>query len=510
MSRKSRKNISEAGAVLSFHPIRRAGLYVRLSNMNAGKLDDDSIETKTEYLKQSMAKYPDVIVEDIYADNGFTGRNFERPQFERLLSDIRSKRIDCVVVKDFSRLGRNFVETGYYIEKLFPFLDIRFIAINDNYDSDDPHSQGSLMVPIKDMLNDYYSKDISRKVSGTFEMKRQKGENIHVVPYGYKKDSENPSKFAIDEETADYVRTIFKAYTDGQNIGEITKKLNEIGAILPYWRRKQLGLARPSNKVTRTHWVTTDVVQILDNPVYTGDMVYNRLSYPNGYKKTPTVNPKSEWQVVQDSHPAVISREVYEQAESRMKEYHTLWNMRKEERARRKIENPNIFQGILFCAHCGKGMSVRKHQFGNSRMYQHFCCVNPQCKNHVNIAERLLQIWIMDEIRRKECTPKSSVPKIDVLSLQRQIAECKNKKRILYEQLNDGKIGKAKYLAEKDVLSQTEQDLEQKISENSNRETVTVEKELRFSAELLSQLVMRIDVISEQEITITYKSEVSK
>lgn len=193
-----------------------------------------------------------------------------------------------------------------------------------------------------------------------------------------------------------------------------------------------------------------------------------------------------------------------------MKEYHTLWNMRKEERARRKAENPNIFQGILFCAHCGKGMSVRKRQFGNSRMYQHFCCVNPQCKNHVNIAERLLQILIMDEIRRKECTHESSVPKIDVLSLQRQIAECKNKKRILYEQLNDGKIDKAKYLAEKDLLSQTEQDLEQKISENSNRETVTVEKELHFSAELLSQLVMRIDVISEQEITITYKSEVSK
>lgn len=510
MSRKSRKNISADILTLPMHRIRRAGLYVRLSNLNAGKLDDDSIETQTEYLKQSLMRYPDVIVEDIYADNGFTGRNFERPQFERLLSDIRAKRIDCVVVKDFSRLGRNFVETGYYIEKLFPFLDIRFISINDNYDSDDLHSRGSLTVPIKDMLNDYYSKDISRKVKGTFEAKRQNGENIHIVPYGYKKDSENPSRFVINEETAEYVHAIFEAYASGQSISEITKQLNEIGAILPYWRRKQLGLARPSDRVTRTHWMTTDVVQILDNPVYTGDMVYNRLSYPNGYKKTPTVNPKSEWQVVKDVHPTIISRELYEQAEIRMREYHALWNTRKEERLQRLTESPNVFHGILFCVHCGKGMSVRKQRFVSGRIYQHFCCVNPQCENRVNIAERLLRILIMDDIRKKGCVSEPSVPKLDVLSLQRQITDCKIKKRILYEQMNDGKIGRDAYLAEKESLNKAEQEVERQMAENTNQETATTEKDARFSPELLSRLIYRIDVVSEKEIRITYKSEVSQ
>ena len=507
MSRKSRKNISaEILSVPLFH-VRRAGLYVRLSNLNAGKLDDDSMETQTEYLKQSLAKYSDIIIEDIYGDNGFTGRNFDRPQFERMLSDIRAKRIDCVVVKDFSRLGRNFVETGYYIEKLFPFLDIRFISVNDSYDSDDPHSRGSLTVPIKDMLNEYYSKDISRKVKGALEVKRQNGENVHVVPYGYRKNADNPSKYVIDEDVSDIVRFIFESYVQGHSISEITKILNEKNAILPYWRRKQLGMARPSDKVTRTHWITSDVVQILDNPVYVGDMVYNRLSYPNGYKKTPTVNPKAEWQVVRDSHPAIVSRALYEQAESRMAEYHALWDLRSEERAKRREAHPNLFLGILFCAHCGRRLSVRKQQFGDGRMYQNFSCVNPQCENHFTIAERLLRIWIMDEIRKKDSSMEPSAPKMDILSLQKQIADCRNKKRTLYEQMNVGKIDREEYLTQKDILNRTEQTLEQQITENAKQETVTEEKELRFSAELLSRAVQRIDVVSETKIQITYKTE---
>lgn len=509
MSRKSRKNISAEILTIPFHRIRRAGLYVRLSNLNAGKVDDDSIETQTEYLRQSIAKYSDIIVEDIYADNGFTGRNFERPQFERLLSDIRSKRLDCVVVKDFSRLGRNFVETGYYIEKLFPFLDVRFIAINEHYDSDNPHCRGSLTVPIKDMLNEYYSKDISRKVKGTFDTKRQNGENIHVVPYGYQKDSEHPSKFAIDEATADFVRRMFEAYASGQSIGELTKRLNEIGAILPYWRRRELGLARPSDKVTRTHWITTDVVQILDNPVYTGNMVYNRFSYPNGYKKTPTVNPKSEWQVVENAHLPIISRELFAKAESRLEKYKMLWSERQTAREKRQTESPNCFNGILYCASCGKGLKVRKQRFGEGRLYQHFYCVNSQCTNRVNIAERLLRVRMMDEIRQKAGKAKQFATEQDVLSLQRQIADCKDKKRMLYEQMLDGKIDREEYLAEKDLLNQTECQSKRQILEHTDDEAVATE-ETRFSPALLKRLVLRIDVVSEREIKITYQTEESK
>lgn len=509
MSRKSRKSITADILQFPIHHIRRAGLYVRLSNLNAGKTDDDSIETQTEYLKQSLASHPDIILEDIYADNGFTGRNFERPQFERLLSDIRVKRIDCVVVKDFSRLGRNFVETGYYIEKLFPFLDIRFISINDSYDSDDLNSRGSLSVPIKDMLNDYYSKDISRKVKGSFEVKRQNGENIHIIPYGYKKDSFNPGKLAIDEETADIVRIIFETYAEGKSIGEITKTLNEMNVILPYWRRKQLGLARASHKVSRTHWITADVVQILDNPVYTGDMVYNRLSYPDGYKKTPRVNPKSEWQIVKDAHPAIISRELYEQVELRMTEYHNLWNIRKEERAQRKEGSPNAYLGILFCAHCGNKLSVRKQQFGNGMIYQHFNCVNPLCDKGVTIAERLLRIRIMDDIRKKDPTSDASVIEADTLAIQKQISDCKNEKRYLYEQMIAGKIDKDEYIAEKELLNETERQLEQQITKNVSHKDTLPEGD-RFSSELLKRCVDRIDVVSENEIRITYKSEVIK
>jgi len=510
MSRKSRKNNSMEKLSIPLYRIRRAGLYVRLSNLNAGRSDDDSIETQTEYLKQYMSKYPDVIVEDIYADNGFTGRNFDRPQFERLLSDIRAKRIDCVVVKDFSRLGRNFVETGYYIEKLFPFLDIRFIAINDSYDSEDPQSRGSLAVPVKDMLNEYYSKDISRKVKGTFETKRQNGENIHVVPFGYKKDTMNQSKLVVDEETADFVRMIFEAYADGQSISNIANTLNEHKAILPYWRRKQLGLTRPSEKVKRSHWITTDVAQILENPVYTGDMVYNRLSYPNGYKKTPILNPKSEWRVVKDAHPAIISRTLYAHAEKKMAEYHSLWKLRKEEQSHRMMQSPNIFKGILFCAHCGKGMSVRIKQFGTDRTYQHFCCVDPKCKNRVRIAERLLRIWIMDDVREKKYTLEASVPAIDISQLEKQITDCKDGKRVLYEQMLDGKISREEYLEEKERLNQTENELERQIEENTERENVAKVDELCFSEELLAQLIIRIEVVSEREIKITYRSEVSK
>ena len=164
----------------------RTAIYARLSMENNGLEDERSLDNQIRYVEEYIQKHPSLKLVDVYVDNGFSGTNFSRAQFLRLMDDLKVGRINCIVVKDLSRFGRNYLEAGYYLEKIFPFLNIRFIAINDNYDSMDETKKDSLIVPIKNLVNDIYSKDLSRKISGTMRMKEKKGEIWYGVPaYGY-------------------------------------------------------------------------------------------------------------------------------------------------------------------------------------------------------------------------------------------------------------------------------------------------------------------------------------
>ena len=217
MARVSRKRGTEKAKGFKEAGIYHTGIYLRLSVEDNGKKDADSMENQKNLLMEYVSARPYLMLTDIYMDNGFTGTDFERPEFNRMLKDARDGRINCIVVKDLSRLGRNYVEAGDYIEKVFPFLGIRFIAVNDHYDSDSLMSGDELGASLKNVVNDVYAKDISRKVGTAMKQKRLRGEYIgNYAPYGYLKDPQDKNHLIIDQEIAPIVVEIFELRARGK------------------------------------------------------------------------------------------------------------------------------------------------------------------------------------------------------------------------------------------------------------------------------------------------------
>ena len=266
----------------------------------------ESLEVQISYIKEYINHRDDLMLLDVFADKRCTGMNFDRPEFERLLKALQERKVNCIVVKDFSRLGRNFVETGQYLEQVFPLFGVRFIAINDNYDSLNRQSRDGMLVPIKSMINEMYSKDLSQKVQSCFRSKEARGEIYTPVPFGYKRNQQN--HLILDEEVSDVVMQIFFWKKSGMKEYEIAKKLSAQEIPTPFTRRCQLGYMRNTSRVKAPAWQPAFVTKVLENPVYTGTMVYNRIAYDETYRKIGQ-NPRESWRMVPDSHPAIISWE---------------------------------------------------------------------------------------------------------------------------------------------------------------------------------------------------------
>lgn len=284
----------------------RTALYLRLSREDGDKTESDSIANQRTLLEAYAIDHPELCIVDEFVDDGYSGSNFDRPEFERLLKALQERKIDCIVVKDFSRLGRNFVETGQYLEQVFPLFGVRFIAINDNYDSLNSQSRDGMLVPIKSMINEMYSKDLSQKIQSCFRSKEARGEIYTPVPFGYKRNQQN--HLILDEEVSDVVMQIFLWKKSGMKEREIAKKLSTQGIPTPFARRCQLGYMRNTSRVKDPAWQPAFVTKVLENPVYTGTMVYNRIAYDETYRKIGQ-NSREDWRMVPDSHPAIISWE---------------------------------------------------------------------------------------------------------------------------------------------------------------------------------------------------------
>ena len=209
MARKSRKNIEKINFITN-KKIYSVGIYVRLSRLDNNKKDSDTIENQKNIILDYIKNQKEFKLVEIYEDNNYTGTNFNRNGFENLLKDVKNGKINCIIVKDLSRFGRNYIECGNYLEKVFPFIDVRFIAINDGYDSNNENASEILLMHLKNIVNEIYAKDISKKIITVFKEKQKKGEFIGGRPsYGYLRDPNNRHKLVINEETAPIVRYIF-------------------------------------------------------------------------------------------------------------------------------------------------------------------------------------------------------------------------------------------------------------------------------------------------------------
>ena len=300
--------------------IYRAGGYVRLSMEDSGRPGADTIGNQKELVRGYIEGQPDMQFVGLYCDNGRTGTDFARPEFERMMQDVRTGVIDCIVVKDLSRFGRNYRETGNYLERIFPFLDVRFVAVSDQFDTlNAERSLDGYIIPLKNMINEAYSKDISKKVGSGYVIKQRRGEFTGTwAAYGYQKCADDPHKIEPNEETAPVVRDIFRQRISGMGYTQIARELNRQGIASPARYHYLKGDAK-SERYASAKWSPKVVGDILLNEVYLGHMVQGRKRQSFGEGKKQQLLPRAEWTVVRNTHEPLIDEDTFRKVQESAK-----------------------------------------------------------------------------------------------------------------------------------------------------------------------------------------------
>ena len=390
MARKSRKGLETATPLVPSKKMTfNVGAYVRLS-VEDRKNKGDSIETQQEIIKAFIEERDDLELHEIYIDNGLSGQSFERPAFLRMKDDIESGTINCCVTKDLSRLGRNAIDTGYYIENYFPKNGVRFIAINDGYDSVDGAS-GGIMVSLKNMFNEAFALETGRKIRAHHKMLISEGgfSGPHP-PYGYLIHPNDIHRLIPDEYAASIVRRMFDMYLSGDGVTAILEWLNSSGILPPKRYFHSIGLATEKQARGNIHWGVNIVKTILTSRVYCGDMVRGKHKTTSRIRESV---PKTDWVITEDKHEAIVSRELFDRVQDLRRKANTSANKRYD-----TPKTANIFLGKIICGHCGHSLErMRKGEY----KYQYKCttrysyaktdCV-PVLINETDLKEKLLDM----------------------------------------------------------------------------------------------------------------------
>ena len=347
MARRSRKQRLAPMSAPSLYV--HVALYIRLS-VEDNKKRGCSVENQKLVLNDFLADKPDFVVYDTYIDNGATGTNFHRPGFQQMLSDIEAGHIDCVIVKDLSRLGRNSIDTGYYIEQYFHTHNVRFIAVTDQFDTADPGSLHSgIMLPLKNMINEAYALDIGRKIKAQARQAMKDGDYIGArAPYGYRKDPDNCHRLLIDENTAPVVRQIFEWAYEHVALNRIVRNLNEMEITAPSHYKKSTGEITSPGLIGSGKWQTRTVMKILESEVYTGDLVQGKTKIVDHQQVKAG---EDNLIIARRTHEPIISYELFTAVQEYRKQ------ICEESRAvPKRPYTPNIFKGKVFCADCGRSL----------------------------------------------------------------------------------------------------------------------------------------------------------
>lgn len=402
MARKSRKTlliepITEVKPIRAEKPKIKVGGYIRLSSEYG---DVDSVETQVLMIEQYIEDNDEFELYSTYIDVGYSGTNFDRPDFERMMNDVRCGKIQCIIVKDLSRFGRNYIETGYYLETIFPKLNIRLISITDRFDSDREDDMRGLQIPIKNMINSMYAMDASKKFVDSFELHSKLGDyKIRSTTYGYLlKDY----RLVVDPNTASIVKIIFKWFLQGYPIREIARRLNNVEAIMPAVSKS----LHENREITykNTVWDKTAISRILQNPTYTGDTVHGRRRHRLCTNEVVRCVDKDEWVIHRDTHTALISHEAFDAAQDIIMERRNKWqdSVDRWEEARKKFTNS--LNRRVKCADCGNTMLyARQSHAPNSGIYDqsyYFCYSEKRHYCNRRIDEDYLKTVVMDQIKQ--------------------------------------------------------------------------------------------------------------
>ncbi len=372
-----------------------AALYIRLSQDDIDNSMSNSVINQIEMLKAYVNNAQDDIfnVVDTYIDDGYSGTSFKRPDFIRMMDDIKDVKVDCIICKDLARFGRDYIGTDNYLEIYLPSMNVRFITLmNPQLDSfKNPQKMNSIEVPFLNLINEEYARDISRKTKSSLISKCKKGQYVGShTPYGYLKDPEDRNKLIVDETTAMHVICIFEWYISGMNMSEIAGKLNDKGILSPIAYKAKYGINKKpknSNKKTFGIWSQSTVRGILNNHLYTGDMVQGKSVVYNHKIKKRTPLPKEKWIIVPNTHEALISKE----------QFNTVQELLNKHCRSKSIASPSPFAQYLTCSDCGKKM-IRTSSVSNGKRYSKYVCSTSKkygknvCASHIINEDVLLEV----------------------------------------------------------------------------------------------------------------------
>lgn len=364
----------------------------------SGRTESNSISSQRDMIRSFIRKQDNMVIYDIYVDDGFSGTNFDRPEFKRMMEDIKAGHVNCVIVKDLSRLGRDYIEAGRLIQKTFPAFSVRFIALTDHFDSlTADYNETSLTIPIKNFVNDSYARDISCKVRSHQKIKRENGEFIGAFAvYGYKKSKENKKRLEPDEYAADIVRKIFAWKIEGFSNLAIAEKLNGLGILSPMEYKRMQGEKFRTGFVTgaRARWSPVAVKRILVNESYIGTLVQGKEEKINYKLKKSVMKPQEEWTRVPEAHEAVISREDFELVQDLLQV---------DTRAGNGDEKAHLYAGILFCGDCMEPMQRRINRYKGRERISFICATKNkggECTRHT-ISEEDLRVLVLTGLRQQ-------------------------------------------------------------------------------------------------------------
>ena len=486
MARKSRKNeaITSPGPndysnTGSLSKLYHAGLYARLSLESEANRDRCTIETQMQLLHGFVDGEDDIVVEKEYLDVSETGTDFKREGFEEMVQDMRSGLIDCIIVKDLSRLGRNYIETGNYVERVFPFFGIRFIAVTDGFDSS--KDEVNLMVCLSNIFNEYYSRDLGKKIKSAYRSAWKNGESFSgSVCYGLMKDGNDKHKLVPDPATAPVIQKIFDMFNDGKEYAEIRRYLEKerIPSPTEYEKIKK---GQMKSEEAKCKWGYTTVRRLLSNRYLAGDSVHNQFTHDSFAEKKQVPNPESEWIIVENTHEAVVSKDVFNRAQKELKR-----------RLEKQIKKPgmyraaycNLFKGKIRCSDCGSAMYLHTQNAGASLRY---CCGGNSNKkicpsSHIVDANKVydetfrvihahMNVYTdtVDMVRRlnsrQEVIERYDVISREIKKIRRNLSEFKERRTRLYEDYSLKLIDAEQYVRLKDSYSEQEISLKKKLDE---------------------------------------------
>lgn len=500
-------------------------IYIRLSREDGDKEESESVENQRKLINDYLKGKEEFVLHDIYVDDGFTGTNFDRPAFKRMMEDIEAGKVNCVVVKDLSRFGRDYIDTGKYLERYFPDKGVRFIAITDNIDSM-KHAY-DMLLPIKNIFNEQYARDISKKVHASMKTKQRAGEFIGAfASYGYKKSPSDKNKLIVDEYAATVVRRIFDLYIKGNGKIRIAHILNEDGVVNPAeYKRLRGDNYRNCNRLDKTtYWTYSTVNRILQNEIYVGNMVQGRtVQHMRGKARA---QDKEDWIVVKGTHEAIIDTDTWNKVQDLLK------------RRTRNLDlesNVSIFAGFLKCGDCGRALTKKStngsiyYKCGTYvRSGSNFCTTHTI--SHATLERIVLDdlnavIQSIDDIQEIVRKQRAALPTLKRIGdnerkrLEDMLQNVRRRKKAVYEHFADDLLSKEDYMVykqeyqkEEELLIKQLDELEQQSKENPVeimdsqwiKRLLELKKIEELDRDIIVEMIGSITVYENKRIKIVY------